>query len=116
MTESVLTNVRKQKRESSSPAEDLHHISELLEELILLIKHSTAHNMERQSERPSSSSNEVLTVKEAAALLRISLPMMYEFARSGKVHTLEVGRRILISRSSLMALLQEGENNGDKTC
>lgn len=39
--------------------------------------------------------------------------MMYEFAKSGKIHTLEVGRRILISRSSLMALLQEGENNGN---
>ena len=50
-----------------------------------------------------------MTVKEAAAMMRISLPKMYEFARSGKVRTLEFGRIILISRSSLLALLQEGE-------
>ena len=30
----------------------------------------------------------------------------------GRVHSISVGRRVLISRSSLMALLREGEHNG----
>ena len=98
-----------QAKEKRSPAEELHHISEQLDELVRLIKDSTFETTERAGVKPSSTDSEVMTVKEAAAMLRISLPKMYEFARSGKVHTLEIGRRVLVSRSSLMALLQEGE-------
>jgi len=56
-----------------------------------------------------SNVNEVMTVGEAAKLLRISLPKMYELVHEGRVHSLTVGRKILISRSSLMDLLREGE-------
>lgn len=90
-----------------SPAEELHHIAEQLDELVQLIKNSTIDNTERAGVKPSSTNNEVMTVKEAAAEMRVSLPTMYEFARSGQVHSLQIGRRILISRSSLMALLQQ---------
>jgi len=91
---------------------ELHHISELLEELVHLLKGSTDQTKEIISEKLSPKESEVMTVKEAAAVMRISLPMMYEFARSGRVHAINVGRRVLISRSSLMALLREGEHNG----
>ncbi len=113
MIASISADAKKTKMEKRSPSEELQHISELLEELVSLIKGNAQSNKESVLERPSSSTSEVMTVKEAAAMLRISLPMMYEFAKSGKVRTLEVGRRILVSRSSLMALLQEGENNGN---
>ncbi len=56
-----------------------------------------------------SSVSEVMTVNEAAKLLRISLPKMYELVHEKRVHSLTVGRKILISRSSLMELLREGE-------
>ena len=95
--------------EKLSLSKELHHISEQLEELIHLLKDSASRNMESTSDRPSPNDSEVMTVKEAAAMLRISLPMMYEFARTGKVHTIMAGRKILVSRSSLMALLREGE-------
>lgn len=101
-------------KENRSPAEELHHISRQLDELIRLIKDS-ADTTERTPVKPSPSDSEVMTVKEAAAMLRISLPKMYEFARSGKIHALEIGRRVLVSRSSIMALLQEGEHNGNET-
>ena len=94
-------------------SDELHHISELLEEMITLLKDSTTHNKEIISAELSPKDSEVMTVKEAAAMMRISLPKMYEFARSGKIHTLSVGRRILVSRSSIMALLREGEHNGE---
>jgi excisionase family DNA binding protein len=95
-------------KENRSPAEELHHISEQLDELIRLIRNGTL-STERTDVKPSPTDKEVMTVKEAAAMLRISLPKMYELAKSGKIHTLTVGRRILVSRSSLMALLLEGE-------
>ena len=87
---------------------ELHHISHQLEELIGLVRGDTMSNENIQTDL-SPKENEVMTVKEAAALLRISLPKMYEFAKSGKIHSIEVGRRVLISRSSLMALIKEGE-------
>ena len=106
MTASDMFRIEK---ENQSPAEELHHISEQLDELIRLIKDSAAFHTDKLLDEPAPINNEVMTIKEAAAMLRISLPKMYEFARSGKVHTVEFGRRILISRSSLMALLREGE-------
>ena len=102
-------NMETPENEKLSLPEELHHISEQLEELIQLLKDSASRNKESTSDRPSQNDSEVMTVKEAAAMLRISLPMMYEFARTGKVHTVMAGRKILVSRSSLMALLREGD-------
>jgi len=95
-------------KEKHSLQDELHHISEQLDDLIQLFRNS-ALTTERTDTEPSPNDSEVMTVKEAAEIMRISLPMMYEFARTGKVHTVRVGRRYLISRSSLMALLREGE-------
>ena len=101
-------------KENLTLSEELHHISGQLDELIRLIKGSTVFRTENKPDEPAPSNNEVMTVKEAAAMLRISLPKMYEFARSGKIHAIEIGRRVLISRSSIMALLMEGEeSNGN---
>jgi excisionase family DNA binding protein len=51
----------------------------------------------------------VLTVEEAAALLRISRGSAYEAVRCGQIPVLRLGRRILVPRAKLMALLGEGE-------
>ena len=93
---------------------ELRHISGQLDELIRLIKDSILFRTENKPDEPAPSNNEVMTVREAAAMLRISLPKMYEFARSGRVHSIEIGRRVLVSRSSIMALLEEGEQSYGK--
>ena len=64
-------------KENHSLAEQLHHISGQLDELIRLIRDSTAFRTDKLPDEPAPSNNEVMTVKEAAALLRISLPKMY---------------------------------------
>ena len=105
-------------KENLTFSKELHHISEQLNELIQLLKDSAIFHTENKPDEPTpSNNNEVMIVKEAAAMLRISLPKMYEFARSGKIHSIEIGRRVLVSRSSIMALLMEGEeSNGNETC
>ncbi len=101
-------------KEKTTLSEQLNHISEQLDQLIRLITDSAVFRTDKLPDEPAPSNNEVMTIKEAAAMLRISLPKMYEFARSGKVHSLEIGRRVLVSRSSIMALLTEGEeSNGN---
>ena len=89
----------------------LERILHLLENSALLCKAGCT-NLDNGtlSESSPSSQNEVLTVSEAAKILRISLPKMYDLVHEKKVHALMVGRKILVSRSSLIELLKEGDN------
>ena len=50
----------------------------------------------------------VLTVEEAAAILRISRGSAYEGCRRGDIPTLRIGRRVLVPRARLMALIEGG--------
>lgn len=43
-----------------------------------------------------------ITVAEAAEMLKISKPSMYELIRSEQVHSIRVGQKILVSRQSLL--------------
>ena len=43
-----------------------------------------------------------ITVAEAARMIRISKPTMYELIRSNQVHSIRVGKKILVSRQSLL--------------
>jgi excisionase family DNA binding protein len=53
----------------------------------------------------------VLTVDEAKEVLRISRASAYEGVRSGVIPSIRIGRRILVPRARLMAML-DGETNG----
>ena len=47
----------------------------------------------------------VMTVEEAAEYLRIGRGHAYEMVREGRIPSLRMGKRILISRSALQLLL-----------
>lgn len=51
-----------------------------------------------------------LTVEQAAKLLEIGRGTAYEAARRGELPTIRFGRRLLVPRAKLLALL--GENGG----
>jgi excisionase family DNA binding protein len=53
----------------------------------------------------------VLTVEEAARLLRIGRGTAYEAVRAGTLPTVRIGRRILVPKARLMALLGEEVNS-----
>ncbi len=48
----------------------------------------------------------VLTVEEAAGLLRISRGLAYEMVRTGRLPSIRLGRRIVVPRPALHKLLQ----------
>jgi excisionase family DNA binding protein len=57
----------------------------------------------------------VLTIQEAGALLRVSRASAYEAARRGDIPTIRIGRRLLVPRARLMAMLgatAKGETDG----
>ena len=98
---------------------EIRRVGDLLEKILHLLEGSIAPNTTGSLNLDSgilsgtspAGANEAMTVNEAAKLLRISRPKMYELVHDGKVHSVSVGRKILVSRSSLLGLLQEGEKN-----
>ena len=50
-----------------------------------------------------------LTVTEAAEMLGISLPKMYEIVRMGRIPSIRVGKKIVISRQAVLEWLKEGD-------
>ena len=47
----------------------------------------------------------VLTVEEAAVVLRLSRGTAYQAVRRGDIPTIRIGRRLLVPRARLMAML-----------
>ena len=50
--------------------------------------------------------NLTMTVAQAAAALNISRGLAYQAARDGKIPTIRIGRRLLVSRRALGRLLE----------
>jgi excisionase family DNA binding protein len=50
---------------------------------------------------------QVLSVEQAATILGISRGLAYEAARRGELPTIKLGRRVLVPRAKLLALLGE---------
>jgi excisionase family DNA binding protein len=54
----------------------------------------------------------VLTVEETAKVMRLSRGSTYEAVRTGAIPSVRIGRRVLIPRAALLALL--GESPADE--
>ena len=57
-----------------------------------------------------------LSVREAAEMIGISKPKMYELIREGEIPSIHVGKKIVIARQALLDWLSEGDTNGKKAC
>ena len=64
----------------------------------------------------SPGTKQTLTVSEAAEILGISKPMMYNLIRDGSVPSINVGKKILISKHVLSVWLKNGGHYGEETC
>ena len=68
------------------------------------------------SQQSSPGTKMTLSVREAAELIGISKPKMYELIHSNEIPSIHVGKKIVIARQALMDWLSKGENNGKKAC
>ena len=50
----------------------------------------------------------LLTAKETAAILRVTLPRVYELARGGLIPSVRMGRQIRFHESKLMEWIEQG--------
>ena len=56
----------------------------------------------------------VLTVREAAQLLKIGRSCAYEAVRNGQLPVIRMGRRILVPRAALERLLENGSQDSSQ--
>ena len=54
----------------------------------------------------STESNEVMTAREVAELLRVSSDTVHDYADAGKIPHRRMGRRLLFSRTAIMDWLR----------
>jgi excisionase family DNA binding protein len=55
----------------------------------------------------------VLSVREAAALLGISKDLAYELVRTGEIPSLKLGRRVVVPKRRLLALIDGVHGQSD---
>ena len=68
------------------------------------------------SQQPKPSTKMTLSVNEAAELIGISRPKVYDLLRDGTLPSIHVGKKIVIPRQAVIDWLSEGESNGKETC
>lgn len=57
---------------------------------------------------PSDLQPELLTTSEAARKMRVSSRTLLRFARSGRIRTIRMGRRVLIPAEQIRLAMDEG--------
>ena len=68
------------------------------------------------SQQSSPGTKMTLSVREAAELIGISRPTMYQLIRENQIPSIHAGKKIMIARQTLLDWLSKGENNGKKAC
>lgn len=58
-------------------------------------------------------SNEIITVKEVATYLRISIPTAYKLVHSGEIPSLKVGGRYLVPREEFRIWVKRNTIGGE---
>ena len=97
-------------------------VHQIVDELLIKLDEAAVHDPEPEhlnneiSQQSSPENKVTLTVTEASQLIGICKPKMYEIVRAGKVRFVKVGKKILISRQSLLDWLKKGETYGAEAC
>ena len=68
------------------------------------------------TQQSSPGTKMTLTVREAADMIGISKPKMYELIREGEIPSIHIGKKIVIARQALLDWLSEGDSYGKKAC
>jgi excisionase family DNA binding protein len=59
----------------------------------------------------NTAAGNLMTVREAAAFLRVSTPTIFRLRKSGKISFFKIGARVLFSRERLCEYLDRNEEN-----
>ena len=88
-------------------------VHQVVEEVLHKLDITTASRQEpvhldnSTSQQSSPGTKMTLSVREAAELIGISKPKMYELIHSNEIPSIHVGKKIVIARQALMDWIQE---------
>ena len=68
------------------------------------------------SQQPLPGTKMTLSVSEAAKMIGISKPKVYDLIREEQLPGIHVGKKIVIPRQAVIDWLSGGVNNGEETC
>ena len=99
-------------------ADQVEQIVELLfQKFTQHISSPTAANLDSSiSQQPMPDTKLTLSVNEAAKMIGISKPKVYDLIRDGDLVSIHVGKKIVIPKQAVTDWLSGGESNGKKTC
>lgn len=72
-----------------------------LSELELLIENSLRKILLTQDRKPSAQPDNLITRKEAADTLRVTLPTLHSYTLEGKIKGYRIGRRVLYKKEEV---------------
>lgn len=78
-------------------------------EIESLIKNAVAEILDRQGEKPIAVNGELITREETAELLRVSLPTLHNWTKSGLLQSYKIASRVRYKREEVMRIFQNGE-------
>ena len=98
--------------------EQMQQIVDMVVQNLLPQEQKAPENLDNERAQNSSSPYAKLTctVSEAAKILGISRPTMYDLVHKGTIPSVTVGRKILISRAALIDWLENGGTHGKEAC
>ena len=99
-------------------ADQVEQIVEMLfQKFAQHISSPTAANLDSNiSQQPMPDTKLTLSVNEAAKMIGISKPKVYDLIREGNLLSIHVGKKIVIPKQAVTDWLSGGESNGEKTC
>ena len=68
------------------------------------------------SQQPMPGTKMTLSVSEAAEMIGISKPKVYDLIRDGELLSIHVGKKIVIPKQSVIDWLSGGVKDGEETC
>ena len=68
------------------------------------------------SQQPLPGTKMTLSVSEAAKMIGISKPKVYDLVREEQLPGIHVGKKIVIPKQAVIDWLSRGVNNGEETC
>ena len=98
--------------------EQMQQIVDMVVQNLLPQGQKVPENLDNERAQCSLSPYAKLTcsVSEAAKILGVSKPTMYDLVHKGTIPSITVGRKILISRAALIDWLENGGTHGKEAC
>lgn len=81
--------------------------AQLLEDVRAVVRHELAHHVPPPASGATTPAEELLSIREAAALLGVTVQTVHEWKRRGLLMYHKLGSRTYLKRADMLAALQE---------